>query len=273
MSVVREALVLPIMFLTVTLLGGLRVGREMTFVPPALIALVLGVLTMGSLIRARAFDPRELLNQGRRPLENLSGLVVVSALATASVQVFNLLTPERGLLHVMFGTVFFVQLLSTIAGTSDRRAVLRSLSVVLGSAFVLRYIVLESLYARSGGALTRAITALMEGFSLGALQYEPNDSATGYLAFVALCLYLTAVFLLRAHSGSGAAPVGLRHPPERHELHRDLPAFGRERQSLERRLTLEAGGDPLRLAQDFRVEILDLSAYGFCALPRPLDVL
>ena len=46
MNVVREAFVLPIIFLTVTLLGGLRVGAEIRFLPPALTAVVLGVLTI-----------------------------------------------------------------------------------------------------------------------------------------------------------------------------------------------------------------------------------
>ena len=102
---------------------------------------------------------------------------------------FNLLTPERGLLHVLFGTFFFVQLLSTIAGTSGR-ALLRSLTVLFGSAFVLRYIVLESLYAPTGGTLARVLTVLLEGVSLGAMQYEPAAPATGYLAFLALgCIW------------------------------------------------------------------------------------
>jgi hypothetical protein len=136
------------------------------------------------------------VHQSRQPLENVSGAVIALSLAAASVQVFNLLTPDRGLLHVLFGTFFFVQLLSTIAGTSDRRALLRSLTVLLGSAFILRYIVLESVYARTGGTLARILTVLMEGVSLGALQYEPNGPATGYLAFAALSLYLIALFLL-----------------------------------------------------------------------------
>ena len=70
---------------------------------------------------------------------------------------------------------------------------------------MLRYIVLESLYARSGGALTRILTALMEGISLGALQYEPTGAATGYLAFLALALYLTGLFFLRSASPAGTA--------------------------------------------------------------------
>ena len=127
MNAVREAFVLPIIFLTVTLLGGLRIGAEIRFLPPALTAVVLGVLTIASVIRAGAWDPTEVVNHARSPVENLSGIVVALTLAAASIQVFNLLTPDRGLLHVIFGTFFFVQLLSTIAGTSDRRALLRSL--------------------------------------------------------------------------------------------------------------------------------------------------
>jgi hypothetical protein len=198
MSVVREALVLPGMFLTVTLLGGLRTGPDIRFVPPALLALVLGLLIIAALVRAGVVEPASLVHERRQAIENLSGAVVGFSLAAASVQVFNLLTPERGLLHVIFGTFFFVQLLSTIAGTSDRRALLRSLTVLLGSAFVLRYIVLESLYAPNGGTLTRILTMLMEGISLGALQYEPSGPATGYLAFAALGLYLIGLFLLQA---------------------------------------------------------------------------
>ena len=206
MSAHREAFVLPGIFLTVTLLGGLRVGPPLRFVPPPLIALVLGVLVLAALVRAAVVEPGTLVHERRPPLENLSGAVVGLALAAASVQVFNLLTPERGLLHVLFGTFFFVQLLSTIAGTSDRRALLRSFTVLLGSAFVLRYIVLESLYAQDGGTLSRMVTLLMEGVSLGALQYEPSGPATGYLAFVALVLYLIGLFLLRE---SPSRPVAL----------------------------------------------------------------
>jgi hypothetical protein len=273
MSVLREALVLPGMFLTVTLLGGLRVGADIRFLPPPLISLVLGVLLVVALVRAGAVDPAELANHARKPLENLSGAVVALTLAAASVQVFNLLIPDRGLLHLMFGTFFFVQLLSTIAGTSDRRAVLRSLAVLLGSAFVLRYIVLESLYARNSGVLTRVITALMEGVSLGAVQYEPTGPSTGYLAFLALVLYLTAVFLLRTGRGSGVLLPSRGNPAQSHELDRDLPPLGRERQSFEGRLTLEARGEPLRLPQNLGVQIFDLSADRFHAASRALDVL
>jgi hypothetical protein len=273
MSVLKEAVVLPAMFLTVTLLGGLRVGPAIQFVPPPLIAVVLGVLLMAALVRAAVVVPGELVNHGRKPIENLSGSVVMLTLAAGSVQVFNLLTPERGLLHVLFGTFFLVQLLSTIAGSSDRRALLRSLLVLLGSAFVLRYILLESLYARTSGVLTRVIAALMEGVSLGAMQYDPNGPATGYLAFAALTLYLTAVFLLRSDRGSRATGAIVRQPAERHEVHGDLPAPGGERQSLERCVALEPGRDLLRFAENLGVQIFDLLTDRLSSLTRSLDVL
>ena len=110
----------------------------------------------------------------------------------------HLLTPDRGLLHLLFGAFFFIQLLTTLAGTSGRTALLRSLTVLFGAAFVLRYIVLESLYAPTGGTLATVLTVLLEGVSLGRLQYEPAAPATGYLAFLALALYLVGLFLLRA---------------------------------------------------------------------------
>jgi hypothetical protein len=280
MSVLRETVVLPGMFLTVTLLGGLRIGPTIRFVPPPLMALVLGLLVIAALVRAGAFEPANLVHQGRQPLENMSGAVVAFSLAAASVQVFNLLTPDRGLLHVLFGTFFFVQLLTTIAGTSDRRALLRSLTVLLGSAFVLRYIVLESLYARTGGTLARVLTVLMEGVSLGALQYEPNGPATGYVAFAALSLYLIAVFLLHASrpfrpSGGSRVPRStlIRHPTERDELHGDLAAPGRQREPLERRLDVELRREAPRLGKDLGVEIGDLRAHSLGALARTLDIL
>ncbi|MEO7274651.1 MAG: hypothetical protein ABIX28_20520 [Vicinamibacterales bacterium] len=205
MTVLRETVVLPLMFLTVALLGGLRLGAPVRFIPPPLIAVVVGLLTMAALVRAAVLEPRDVVGAHRRPLENLSGTVLLLALGAASVQVFTLLTPDRGLLHLLFGAFFLIQLLTTLAGTNGRTALLRSLTVLFGAAFILRYIVFESLYAPTGGTLTRVLTVLLEGVSLGALQYEPAAPATGYLAFLALVLYLVGLFLLRSHAhGVGA---------------------------------------------------------------------
>jgi hypothetical protein len=209
MTVIREAIVLPAIFLTVALLGGVRIGPAVVLVPPPLVSLVLAVMLLAALVRAGAFAPAAILRSERAPLENLSGLLVLAPLFAASTQVFTLVTPERGLLHAVFSVCFFVQLTTTLAGVSGRRNMLRSLAVLLGSAFVVRFIVLESLYAPDGGFAKRLLTALLEGASLGSIQYEPVGPATGYVAFIALALFLFGLMLLPA-----AGPRGqlTRHP-------------------------------------------------------------
>jgi hypothetical protein len=107
---------------------------------------------------------------------------------------------------------------------------LRSLVVLLGCAFFLRFIALESLYAPGRGVIKRLMTALMEGITLGTLDYVPAGSATGYVAFLTLSLYLIGLALLPAvgHRAASGTLVALGKPPEPHELHRDLPALRRE---------------------------------------------
>ena len=230
MTAIREAFVLPCLFLTVALLGGLRLSADVRLVPPPLVALVLAVLLMGALFRAGAFSPEPLVSQNRRPLENVSGAAVVLSVFAASAQVFNLLTPDTGLLHVLVSVFFLVQFLTTLTAVRDRAAMLRTLAVLFGCAFFLRFVALESLYAPGRGVIKRVMTALMEGVTLGTLDYVPTGAATGYVAFLTLTLYLVGLVLLP--TGRTTAPsialVTVREPPESEELDRDLPALRRE---------------------------------------------
>ena len=198
MTAVREAILLPAMFLTVALLGGLRISDSVRLVPPPLIALVLAMLLLATLVRSGALAPDRLMNAQRPPIENVSGLLVLIAVFAASAQIFNLLTPEIGLLHAVFSACFFVQLATTLAGVSGRSNLLRSLVVLLGSALVLRFIVLENLYAPNTGTLKRLLTTLIEGASLGTIGYQPHAAATGYVAFLTVALYLIGLALLPA---------------------------------------------------------------------------
>jgi hypothetical protein len=54
------------------------------------------------------------------------------------------------------------------------------------------------LYATNGGFAKRLLTAMREGASLGTIQYEPVGTATGYVAFAALVLFITGLLLLPA---------------------------------------------------------------------------
>ena len=197
-AVVREAFTLPLIFLTVSLLGGFRSGESqgMRFLGPPLIALILATLLIGLLVRAGALSPDRLLRSDRSPLENGSGVIVLAGLFAASAQIFNLMTPESGLLHFIV-TIFFMLLLwNTWAAQPDRSRLLRSLAVLFGGAFILKYVVLASLYDPRGGLTKRVLTTLLEGVTLGGLQYDPPAAITGYIAFFTLALYLIGVTLL-----------------------------------------------------------------------------
>ncbi len=199
MSIVREAIVLPCIFLSVALMGGLRIAGTVRLVPPSVMALILGMALLGTLARARAFAPERLMNANRTGLENVSGLVVIATLFAASAQVFNLLTPEHGLLFAIFSIYFFVQLMTALAGVTDRSSVLRSLTVLFAAAFILRFVVLEGMYAPEGGLLKRLATALLQGVSLGAIEYQPNAPGTAYVGFFTLLLFMIGLFLLPSH--------------------------------------------------------------------------
>jgi len=194
----REAVTLPLLLLTIAGVGGLRVdvAGRLALVPPSLMALTLGVLLVATLVRAGALAPDRLVGERRSPLENTSGAIVLVALLLASAQVFMMLTPPTGLLGFVFTTFFVLLLWNTLAVSPDRRQLLRSLGVVFGGAFVLKFIVLAAAYDAGGGLLHRVIVAMLEGVSLGALGFVPDGAATGYVAFLLLGMYFFGLILL-----------------------------------------------------------------------------
>jgi len=64
-----EVFCLPLLFLTVTLLGGLRVDARVVFAPPPLSALVLAILLIAALVRCGAVAPERLLHADRRHVD------------------------------------------------------------------------------------------------------------------------------------------------------------------------------------------------------------
>src|SRR5687767_11960015 len=102
MTPLREAVVLPLVFLTVVLCGGFRLAAGVRLVAPSLTALVLAVPLVGLLVRSGAIPVTMLLSGFRRPLENVSGAIVLVTIVAASAQALNLLIPDTGLLHAAF---------------------------------------------------------------------------------------------------------------------------------------------------------------------------
>ncbi len=206
MSPIREAIGLPVLFLTIALLGGFRLAEDVRLVPPSLTALILAVLLLGVLIRAGGISTPALLHGERTPAENMSGAVVLATLFAATSQALNLLIPDTGLLHAVFAIFIFCQLLTIGAARTDRSGSLRSVVVLFGSLFVLRFILLEGLYSSSGSTLNRLLQALLSGATLGGITYEPHAPATGYVGFFALALYVVGLLLLPKDSALALVP-------------------------------------------------------------------
>jgi hypothetical protein len=194
----HEAFTLPLILLSVALLGGLRIDAagRLAFVPPPLMALVLAVVLLAALFRSGTLVPAALIHPRRTGLANASGAVIVAALLAATAQVIAALTPEAGLLALVFDIAWLVLFGNTIAARPDRPRLLASLLVMFGAAFVVKYVLLGALYAPDGGVATRVVMALVEGVSLGTLGYQPPGPATGYVVFATVLLYLVGVYAL-----------------------------------------------------------------------------
>ena len=196
MSAAREAVFLPLCLLTVALLGGLQPGARAPFAAPPLFALVLAVLLMAVLVRSGTVHAHRLVHGSRSVLENANGLAVMTTLFAASAQLFNLMTPRAGLPMVTVSTCLFVLLINTLVAAPDRVRVLRSLFVICGAAFVLKFVVLDALADPEGGRLKRVLMALFDVATLGTVSQEPLSPLAGYIAFFTIALYLVAVALL-----------------------------------------------------------------------------
>jgi hypothetical protein len=196
---------LPLIFLTVALLGGLRVSVDdhaFVFFPPPLITLVLAVLLMLLFVRGGLIELRLWIAANYPPLRNVSRIWLLLTLFFASAQAFNSVLPERGLLHWLFSFFFLWTLWNNQFSAFDARRLLRSLVVLFGTAFVLKHMLLASLYTSDGGWLKRVAGALAQGVTLGTLDAPMFASATGYISFFTLGLYIAGLLLLdRVDSG------------------------------------------------------------------------
>jgi hypothetical protein len=199
-SAAREACGLPWLLLTAGLLGSVRLdaAARLEFVPPTLFALILAVMLVGLLVRCGVVHPAALMAASRTPLQNINGLVVMIALLFASAQIFTMLTPEGGLLVILFNGFYVAMLWMTGAARPDRLRLLRSLLVLSGWALVMRFVVLNGLAAPDGSIGRRLFTAALEGLTLGALGLTYHHPATGYIAFGMLGLYFGALLLMPA---------------------------------------------------------------------------
>jgi hypothetical protein len=191
--------VLPTIFLTVAMLGGVRVSAEsraLIFLAPPLITLLLAALLVALFVRAGALDLSAWITSHQPTLINVSHGLTLFSVFFASAQAFNSVLPERGLFHWLFSFFFLWTLWNNQFAAFDSRRLLRSLAVLFGTAFVLKHLLLAGLYAPDGGWLKRIAGALLEGVSLGTIDVPAFAPATGYISFFTLALYVAGLALL-----------------------------------------------------------------------------
>ncbi|HJQ33017.1 MAG TPA: hypothetical protein VJ866_12595 [Pyrinomonadaceae bacterium] len=192
---------LPTLFLTAALLGGVRVeasSRAILFVAPPLVALVLALMLLSLFARARLVEFGRWLSAENGAVENVSHALTLLALFFASAQAFNSVLPEAGLPRWMFSAFFLWTLWQNQFSSFDVRRLLRSLAALFGTAFVVKHMLLASLYEPGGGWLKRLAGAALEGVTLGTLEGPAYANSTGYISFFTLALYACGLFLLPA---------------------------------------------------------------------------
>ena len=226
-------ILLPTLFLTVALLGGVRVAAEtraLVFVPPPLVALILASLLVALIARARLIDFRAWLDAEHTPIINIAHALVLVALFFASAQAFNSVLPERGLLHGLFAFFFLWTLWNNLFVAFDTRALLRSISVLFGTAFAVKHFLLASLFGTERGLLERVTSLVVEGVSLGAISAPAFAPATGYISFFTLALFILGLALTpRAPIGKMPTRSQLQAAPRALELYERLTPAERQR--------------------------------------------
>ena len=148
-----DFVLLPFLFLTVTLLGGLRVGAEsrtFIFIAPPLVTLLLAALAMLLFVRGGLLRFHDWVGSDLPPLTNVAHIWMFITIFFTSAQAFNSVLPERGLFHWLFSFFFLWTLWNNQFSSFDPRRLLRSLAVLFGTAFVLKYMFLAALYSQDG---------------------------------------------------------------------------------------------------------------------------
>ena len=191
---------LPLIFLTVALLGGLRLNAAdgaLIFLKPALICLIFAAILLVLFFRANLLKLEGWFSESFSTLKNVANGVVLLTLFFASAQIFNSLLPEKGLPFWVFAFCFFWTLWNNLFAEFQGKRLLQSLGSVFAFAFVSKYLILAYLTAPTSESWWRAIleNPTQEFFTF-VFDLPRFSAGTGYIQFFAVIFYLLGLFLL-----------------------------------------------------------------------------
>ncbi|MGQ0543395.1 MAG: hypothetical protein ACT4O9_16360 [Blastocatellia bacterium] len=193
-------LFLPVIFLTVSLLGGIRfsgVDGSFIFLKPALICLIFAVFICVLFIRAGLIHIEGWFGDDLAVMNNAANAAILLTLFAATVQIFNSVIPEQGLPFWIVSFCFLWTLWNNLFADFDTKKLLRSLCGLFGLAFVAKYLLLANLTSPGEQNWLRAIleNPAQEAFTW-LLDLPRFSSVTGYVQFFTLMFYLFGLFLL-----------------------------------------------------------------------------
>lgn len=199
-SAVRDYILLPLIFLTVALFGGLRVAAEngaFIFLKPPLVCLIFATILIVLFFRASLIRFDGWFSESFPTVKNIANGAVLTALFAATAQIFNSLLPEKGLPFWIFAFCFFWTLLNNLFSVFDAKRLLQSLGSLFGFAFLVKYLALAYMTAPASESWWRGIleNPTQEFFTL-LFDLPRFAPATGYIQFFALVFYLLGLFLL-----------------------------------------------------------------------------
>lgn len=197
----RIYIFLPLLFLTVALMGGLRLASPdgaFVFVAPALVCLLFAVVTLVLFVRGGMVSVDGWFSDDNSTSQNIANGVVLASVFAATTQVFNSVLPETGLPFWVVAFCFAWSLWNNLFAEFDNKKLLRSLIALFAFAFVAKYIILTGLTAPAGegGWLRAVIENPVRETATALLSLPRYSSGTGYIQFFCLLFYFLGLFLL-----------------------------------------------------------------------------
>ena len=192
-------ILLPVIFLVVTSLGGLRLAaadNAFIFIKPALICLVLAAILLVLMFRFRVIAIESWLSNANSLLHNGANALILITLFSATVQLLNSLLPEQGLPFWIVGFCFFWTLWNNLFAEFETKRMRRSFGALFGLAFVVKYLVLANLVTTSDASwLQRIIQDPAKETFTWPLDLPRYSAGTGYIQFFTLVLYMIGLYL------------------------------------------------------------------------------
>jgi len=190
----------PVIFLTVALLGGLRLempDNNFLFLKPALICLIFAAVLLVLFVRAGLIKFDGWFSEDFSMIENIANGGVLISLFAATVQIFNSLLPETGLPFWIISFCFFWTLTMNLFAEFDTKKIIKSLGALFGIAFLTKYLILSYLTAPASESFWKGILENpTQEFFTYLFDLPRFSNGTGYIQFFTVIFYLFGLFLL-----------------------------------------------------------------------------